>query len=171
MTSPPLSASRALLAFMVVTILAGGCGRISGAKDAANNGAGQQLGTQSPYCKHLPEVRQPLRNLARLYGESDTQTGKSSTRLFLLRSRDVVRAANEIAQEAPRQVRPDWMALIKLYRLQARVVAHATQPLDALVDLEEGPVEWTSAVFDAWTNIDDFAFDYCSRRSNLASIS
>jgi hypothetical protein len=134
-----MSASRwARAVCVVVVLLAVACARNESAA----------LLPDERYCDQVRRAQAAvdahLAAFLELGADSGPEEGAELARL----SSDVADAAAEAGELASPEGRSAWAAFERLYRRQARALARHERPFDAILDLEEGAVEW-SAVHDS----------------------
>ena len=163
-----------LLALLLATVACAGSG--STGRDDASGPSSDQRGEQSgrdgtsmveakEYCDRLHKVADTVATHTNEFLNLDEQaTNGEPLRKATLA---VARGAGQAREHAPGQIQEDWAAFQELYQTLADALEGSGRPFDAILELEEGEVEWSSAVYGAGANIDSDAQTRCGFDPNL----
>lgn len=139
----------------------------SGHKGEALDDENTSAAGSDKYCERLDEVARVVAAHAREFVDLDEEaTNPEPLRQSTLA---VVRTSAQARAVSPEEVKRDWTDFVDLYQMLADALQGNTRPFDATLELEEGEVEWSSAVYEAGANIDFDAQVRCGFDPNLRS--
>ncbi len=121
------------------------------------------------YCRELPAVGRAIDLHSDVYVDIKGKGTGAEARQLRQASVAVIDVASKAAEIAPADVRSAWQDVAAIYAWMARSLSRTRLPGKVLLRLENSPVEWSAAQYEAATVIDFDAkrrcgFDPCLRQ-------
>ena len=133
---------------LVVLIIACACSRSSSSPP-------------SSYCLELPSVGRAIDAHTDVYVGISGKGTQAEARQLRQASVAVVTLANKAAEIAPPGVHSTWQDFAAIYAWMAQSLSETRMPGKVLLRLEESPVEWSAAQYEAASVIDFDAKERC----------
>jgi hypothetical protein len=113
------------------------------------------------YCREFPAVGRAIESHTDVYVGIRGKGTPAEARQLRQASVTVTDLANKAAEIAPAGVRSTWRDVAAIYAWMARSLSRTRMPGKVLLRLENSPVEWSAAQYEAASVIDFDAKERC----------